>query len=158
MNTANRHELWNAYFEADFRYRYFLSLKDHLANWITRLGVAIALLSCGPLVDFWWQLGFGGVVSALTGTVAGLLGVYLGVSGITRKLATATRAATEWGSASRLLRQLWTRHECGEDVWSEFFQLEGRLSSIDAAAIEDLQRHRKLEDQAWKESSTALTA
>lgn len=149
---------WDAYFGADFRYRYFLALKDRFASRIKFLGMLIAILSCGPLINVFWQLGFGDVLSGVTGASAGLLGVYLGVSDLPRTLATAIRAATEWGDATRKLRNLWTRYERGEDVWAEYLELDDELTKVDAAAIEDLQRDHKLENAAWEEARAAHAA
>ena len=158
MNQIQRVALWDARFEAAFRYRYFLALKDRFARRITVLGVAVAILSCGPLASFFWQVGIGNLLSGTTGAIAGLLGVYLGASGVTRTLATATRAATEWGNAARMLELLWTRCESGENVWAEYLALDESLTKVDAAAIEDLRRDTRLEAAAWSQSETVLAA
>lgn len=155
MDEAKRQILWDAYFMADVRQRYFLTLKDRLAARIRWLSVAIALLSFGPTVNFFWQWGYSDLLAGL-GLFAAAIGIYLGTSGLLRSVAVAIQAATTWGYTANRYATLWARCQSGEDVWDEFQAVDRELAPIDAITTEHLTNDSKLIDQAWKASTSVL--
>ncbi len=158
MNEAKVKAVWESYFEADFRHRYFLMLKHRYQRRLKFIGYLVAFLSCGPLVNIFWESGFGDVGAGITGAAAGLLGVYLGASGLGRSLSTAIQAANAWGNASTSLRNAWVRASDGEDVWTEVQNIALGLEPIDSVTTQDLEQDQELVDKAWKESEMALAA
>lgn len=156
MDAAKRKEIWEAYFEADFRSRYFLLLADRLRSRIQYVSLAIAILSCGPIANAFWQFGYGQVLAGLSGALAGLLGLYLATMGLPRALATAIRASATWSQAASRFRELWVRLESGEDVWHEYRRLDEELTRIDAVTIEDLSTDDTLIQKAWEGSRRSL--
>lgn len=154
MNEAKRVELWDARFSADFRHRYFVSLKGQLATKLRYCSLAIALLSCGPVVGF--LSGNAYQLLSLTGILAGVIGIYVSVSGLAKALAVASQGATLWGHQSGCLAKLWARAQSGEDVWREFEIADASMQWVDAVSTDSLNVDRTLVDNAWKETNAVL--
>lgn len=154
MEHAKRTALWEAFFDAQWRYRYFVLAADKLKVQIRSASVAIALLSCGPLVsligtvDPW--------VGAVLGASAAGIGVWLSSAGLIDQLATAKRAAAAWNRAAIRLRALWSRSEAGEDVWAEHLLIDQDLAAIDDAVIETLVTNDEDVRRAIREAETSL--
>lgn len=156
MNDVKRTELWESFFDAELLSRYFLFLTAKKRKVVTILGITIAVLSCGPLTSFLWASGIGASIGGAFGLVAGLIGVYIATSGITKDLATATMAATAWARHAGDLSRLWAQNESGEDVWDEFTLLDRDMRSVDSAVIDQLSTDDKVFARAEKQAEASM--
>lgn len=158
MDESKREAVWEAYFEADFRHRYFLSVKARLQRQMKWLSVAIGVLSCGPLANFLFAFGYGDLVSGGTGLAAGAVGVYVAASGIARTIAVATQAATTWGQVRTKRELLWRRASAGEDVWTQHEVSQHETEWIDAVVTEHLETDDGRLSKAWESAKAAHVA
>ena len=155
MDAIQRTELWDQYFEASFRARYFLELADRLKSRTMMIALAIGVLSCVPLLNLLTATGQNALTIA-AGAAAGVLGVYLAVGGIAAKMSAAISAARDWNAAAVKLRALWTRYEHGADIASDYEAVTSGLVTIDNYVIEKLDSDRKLIERAWQATEKAL--
>lgn len=157
MDEIQRTELWEQYFEANYRARYFLKLGDRLKSRAMMVSLAIGALSCVPLLNLLTAAGHNALTIA-AGAAAGLLGVYLAVGGLAAKMSAAISAARDWNAAAVKLRALWTRYEHGADIASDYEAVTSGLVTIDNYVIEKLDSDRTLIDRAWQETERALVS
>lgn len=155
MDNAKRNELWESYFNAEYRHRLFAAKKDELAKRARLISFGVAVGSCGPLVGVAADAGLWSLVTLL-GIVAAILGIYLTSSQLLASLSAAKHATIAWGQAASQLSKLWARCESGEDVWEEYVALDHGLNWIDAITIDRLEADRDLEWQAYADAELAL--
>ena len=158
MDEVKVNAVWEAYFEADFRHRYFLALKNRFQRRIRFTSLAIALLSGGALANFAWESGFGPAFSMAGAVVAGILGIVLAQSNWATSLSTAVQAANEWGNAANKLHSLWVRAASGEDVYQQVVEIGDSMEFIDTVTRKDLEQDNDLINQAFSETEQALAA
>ena len=156
MTESKRRLVWNGYFEAGVRSRYFIALKDQLQRQLTAYTLAIALLSSGPLANFLFQFKGGDLLSGLTGLLAGGIGIYVASGDRISNLALAKQAAIAWTRHSARLSDLWARCEDGEDVYDEFVRLDRGIEYVDALVIDKLSGNGELIAEAYRQTTASL--
>ncbi len=156
MKEINRDTLWKLYFNSEYCARYYLRLSDSYKRRIFWISLSIAVFSCGPLVNTLWELDLSqyGVIS---GAVAALLGLYLSVSSLPKRLSVAIHAAKVWNKAARDYAEFWGRYEVGEAIDAEsIWSLDSDLTEIDNEVLEHLNTHERYLRLADKEARDYL--